>query len=86
VAEYEIRVEGRLTPGITASFEGMRAAVRAGDTTLTGPIADQAALHGLLDRVAGLGLELVAVRRLGGDKRRPNSGGRCEEPRWRTRP
>jgi hypothetical protein len=74
VAEYEICVKGRLTPPLTASFEGMQAAVHAGDTTFTGPIPDQAALHGLLDRVAGLGLELVTVRRLAEGERPPGTG------------
>jgi hypothetical protein len=47
-----------------AAFEGMRASVEPVETVLHGPVQDQAALYGLLDRIQDLGLELVEVRRL----------------------
>lgn len=47
-----------------AAFDGLAVEVRPVETVLHGDIADQAALHGLLDRVQGLGLELIEVRRL----------------------
>jgi hypothetical protein len=61
---YEIRVRGRLSDSLLAAFEGMRAAVEPVGTVLRGPVQDQAALYGLLDRIQALGLELVELRRL----------------------
>jgi hypothetical protein len=49
---------------IAFAFEGLSVDVRPVETVLHGDITDQAALHGLLDRVADLGLELIEVRRL----------------------
>jgi hypothetical protein len=46
-------------------FEGMALEAEAGQTTITGPVVDQAHLHGLLDRVRDLGLELVSVNASG---------------------
>ena len=46
------------------AFDGLSIDVRPVETVLHGDITDQAALHGLLDRVADLGLELIEVRRL----------------------
>jgi hypothetical protein len=63
-ASYEIRVKGRLSDSLVAAFEGMRASVEPVETILHGPVQDQAALYGLLDRIQALGLELVEVRRL----------------------
>ena len=61
---YEIRVRGALDSGWSAWFEGLRiASDQAGQTTITGPVADQAALHGLLAKIRDLGLELLEVRR-----------------------
>jgi len=62
---YEIRVRGRLSDAALASFEGLRAQMGAAETVLYGPVADQACLHGLLEHVQDLGLELLEVRRLG---------------------
>jgi hypothetical protein len=62
---YQIRVEGVLDPGWSAWFDGMEVAGDArGQTTITGPVADQAALHGLLTKVRDLGLPLVSVHRV----------------------
>ena len=63
-ASYEIRVRGRLSDSLVAAFEGMEASVEPVETVLHGPVQDQAALYGLLDRIQALGLELVEVRRL----------------------
>jgi hypothetical protein len=61
---YEIRVEGHLGPGWSEWFDGLTVtAVEDGQTLLTGPVADQAALHGLLAKIRDLNLKLVAVRR-----------------------
>jgi hypothetical protein len=61
---YEIRVRGRLSDSLVATFEGMHASVEPRETVLHGPVEDQAALYGHLDRIQALGLELVEVRRL----------------------
>lgn len=62
---YEIRVKGRLDDRWSAWFDGLTVErIVDGTTVLRGPIADQAALHGLLQRVRDLGLELISVARL----------------------
>jgi hypothetical protein len=62
---YEIRVRGRLGPRWAAWFEGLTITQGDnGDTLLTGPVVDQAALHGLLRRVRDLGLPLLSVSRI----------------------
>jgi hypothetical protein len=61
---YQIRVRGRVSPALLESFEGMSSEVEPVETVLHGPVRDQAELHGLLDRIQALGLELVEVRRL----------------------
>ena len=63
-ASYEIRIRGRVGAELTAAFEGLQADVKPVETVLHGEIVDQAALHGVLDRVQALGLELIEVRRL----------------------
>ena len=62
---YAIRVEGHLEPCWSEWFEGM-AITHPNDceTLLCGPVEDQAALHGLLDRVRDMNLELLSVQRL----------------------
>jgi hypothetical protein len=66
LADYEIHVKGRVSEQLLSVFEGMEATVqsKSAETVLRGPVLDQAALHGLLDRVQALGLELIEVRRL----------------------
>jgi hypothetical protein len=67
-ARYELRVHGVLEPRWSAWFEGLQVTSDpAGQTTITGPVADQAALHGLLAKIRDLGLPLLAVRRLDPD-------------------
>jgi hypothetical protein len=65
-AAYEIVVPGRLDENWADWLEGMAVEVQSGDdsptiTTLTGVIADQAALQGLLNRLYSLGLSLISV-------------------------
>jgi hypothetical protein len=68
-ARYELRVQGVLDPGWSAWFEGLRVTSdQAGQTTISGPVTDQAALHGLLAKVRDLGLELLEVRRIDPDR------------------
>jgi hypothetical protein len=61
---YEIRISGRVGSSALASFEDMEAAIRPAETVLRGEVADQAQLHGLLERIQLLGLELIEIRRV----------------------
>jgi hypothetical protein len=63
---YEIAVEGHLDRTHWSRwFDGMQVALKPdGTTVLSGPIIDQAALHGLLAKVRDLGLTLISVQRL----------------------
>ncbi len=60
--QYEIRLKGQLDPRWAAWFDGLSLTYeRDGTTLLAGPVADQAALHGLLQKVRDLGLPLLSV-------------------------
>ncbi len=62
---YQIRIKGHLGSQWTDWFEGMTITLEDdGDTLLTGPVIDQAALHGLLKKVRDLGLPLISVNPL----------------------
>ena len=61
---YQIRVRGRLGPTIRCAFPSLQARASGGDTVLTGPLPDRAALHGVLAEIEALDLELLEVRRL----------------------
>jgi hypothetical protein len=66
-AEYEIRVKGRLSDSLCGALEDFTAAVAPTETVMRGELRDQSELHGVLERIQSLGLELIEVRRLGGD-------------------
>ena len=58
---YRVVVRGRLGEYLATAFEQLELESRAGETWLTGTFADQAQLHGLLDRLRDLGIQLVSV-------------------------
>ena len=62
---YEIRVLGHLDPRWSEWFDGLSLGLdNDGTTTLSGPIVDQAALHGVLHRLRDAGLTLVSITRV----------------------
>lgn len=67
--EYEIRISGRVGAALRAAFSELAVTTKPVETVLYGQLRDQAALHGLLDRILELGLEVVEVRQL-----RPRTG------------
>lgn len=65
---YQIRVQGHLGCQWADWFENMTIRREAnGETTVTGPVVDQAALHGLLKKVRDLGMPLLSITRIGSD-------------------
>jgi hypothetical protein len=71
-SEYEIRVKGRVGKSLLSRFDGFDCEVEPAETILRGSVSDQAALHGVLDRIQGFGLELVEVRRVGKSRNKPD--------------
>jgi hypothetical protein len=63
-SKYEFRIRGRLSAPVLARFDMLESEVERVETVLHGPIRDQAELHGVIERVQSLGLELIEVRRL----------------------
>jgi hypothetical protein len=59
---YQIRIKGHLDPRWSEWFGGLTITLEDnGDTLLSGPVVDQAALHGLLRKVRDLGMQLISV-------------------------
>ncbi len=70
---YEIRIKGHLDDRWSDWFEGLTITLKEdGDTLLTGPVTDQAALYGLLKKVRDLGMPLVSVNRVETNETHPN--------------
>ncbi len=68
-AIYQIKVQGRLDERWANWFDGMSIAFESAEdgstiTMLTGPVVDQAALYGLINRMRDLGLPLISVGRI----------------------
>jgi hypothetical protein len=62
---YEICVQGQLDPDWAEWFDDFTLTHRVkGITVLTGPVADQAALHGILNKIRNLGLQLISVNQV----------------------
>ena len=69
---YQIRIKGHLGPQWKDWFGGLAITLEDnGDTLLTGPVVDQAALHGLLRKVRDLGMPLIAAIRVKPPRRMP---------------
>lgn len=76
---YEIVVEGRLDEGWSEWFDGLELSVESGGdaparTRLAGMVADQADLHGILEKIRNLGLSLISVARIGEEGDRKGEG------------
>jgi hypothetical protein len=76
---YKIRIAGHLSPQWMNWFEGLTITLEVdGNTLLSGPVADQAALHGLLKKVRDLGMPLVSVNQIQFDETHRNQSNRGE--------
>ena len=73
-SRYEVRVAGAVGDAAREAFAGLAVDIEPTCTVLSGDL-DQAALHGLLDRIQALGLELVDVKRAGRDRGGGRRGG-----------
>ena len=79
-AIYQIRLKGHLGSQWTDWFGGLTITLEEeGETLLTGPVVDQAALHGLLKKVRDLGMPLVSVNRLQINETHPHHSGAEEK-------
>jgi hypothetical protein len=66
---YEITFAGEAVPAVADAFGDFDVLVDSGSTTIRGESIDQAALHGAIDRLHALGLELLEVRAVGPRRR-----------------
>lgn len=67
--QYEIRVDGHLGTRWAAWFDGLAiTGERDGTTVLRGLVADQAALHGLLQKLRDVGIPLISLRQVPSDR------------------
>lgn len=64
VDSYRIRVRGHLAQRWSDWFDGFQLQYKDGDTIMTGGVADQAALHGVLAKIRDLGLPILLVKKL----------------------
>ncbi len=60
-SRYRLVVTGELGPRYASAFDGMAVRAHDGEMDITGPIIDQSHLHGLIERIAGLGLTLRSL-------------------------
>ena len=77
---YRIVVRSELSERYTAAFEGMKMETKDGETILTGEVIDQPHLFGILDRINGLGLELLSVWALPEEAHPSAEGNRAPRP------
>ena len=74
---YRIVVRSELSNTYAVAFEGMEMETQNGDTILTGEVIDQPHLYGILDRINGLGLQLLSVQALP-EEAHQSAGGKRE--------
>ncbi len=80
VKVYEIRIKGHLDSRWTGWFDGLVITLEEdGDTLLTGPVIDQAALHGLLKKIRDLGIPLISVNRVETNETHPDHLNKAEK-------
>ena len=81
---YQIVVRGELSRRYAVAFEGMEMETETGHTVLTGEGLDQSHLHGILNRINGLGLVLLSVQSFAGksEEQAGSAGGGAAEPAW----
>jgi hypothetical protein len=72
---YEIRVKGRLDTRWESWFQGLSFRFEEENTVLRGPVADQACLHGILERIRDLNLTLLSVNERQGEGMTGTRGG-----------
>ena len=66
MANYEIRIKGRVSDSLLSAFEEMAVSNEPVETVMYGPLPDQEAVHRLLTKLESVGLEVVEFRRLPG--------------------
>lgn len=64
MVEYEIRMAGVVPEALLLEMNGVRVTFQPGHTVLRGPLPDRTAVHEVIERLQGLGLELIEMRRL----------------------
>ena len=70
--EYEIRVRGHLDPRWSSWFDGLSLTNESdGTTVISGPVVDQSALHGLLQKLRDVGMPLVSITQRTSNQRSP---------------
>ena len=80
--QYEIRVQGRLESRWAAWFDGLTLTASGdGNTVIHGDVADQAALHGVLERLRDLGIPLLSVTEVPSDASTDNDGAMPPDPK-----
>ena len=78
---YQIRVEGHLGRQWAGRFEELNITLEENGTTLlTGPVVDQAALHGILRRIRDLGITLISINSVDAPKNPSETHQRTNEP------
>jgi len=65
-AVYQIRLKGILDPSWSDWFDNFSITTQEDETLLVGPVSDQAALHGILTKINGLGLAITAITQVEG--------------------
>jgi hypothetical protein len=75
---YTIVVRGELGPRFGSAFGAMKVCASGGRTYIVGDVVDQSQLHGILDRIRNLGIELISVQPTAEAKESPSAGEEAE--------